>query len=207
MRLLSGGKFGINQVEVSPSGQYAAGADYGGTVHIWDLRNGRRVNELVCCPSSTKGASTASSSASMIHSMSYSPCGSTIATGGDDCIVRIWDARGLANNATNPEYALTQGWGNTEYGEGESPSMDYYPSDSRGTVESSSPSAVPSSLRSPLFLDQARRRNLPGMREPVKKFHTMKTMLLDLKYTKRNLLLGVGKYSATGPVGFSRISE
>ena len=31
----------------------------------------------------------------MIHRMCYSACRTALATGGDDCVVRIWDARGL----------------------------------------------------------------------------------------------------------------
>jgi WD40 repeat protein len=35
-----------SRCEVSPSGQFVAGADYRGIVHIWDLRNGRKLNEF-----------------------------------------------------------------------------------------------------------------------------------------------------------------
>ena len=198
VRLLSGGRFGVNCVEVSPSGQYAAGADYGGMVHIWDLRNGRRVNELPCgfnpnhyrSPSSSIIEETSSSSATMIHSMSYSPCGSTIATGGDNCTVQIWDARGIGNNNTNPDYALTQDWASRDHSGGSS-SMSYYPNDGGGgkNIETSTPS-----------FNEQKRINKFGTKEPVKAFRTMRTILLDLKYTKRNLLLGVGKYSASGPL-------
>ena len=69
---------------------------------------------------------TSSLSASIIHLMSYSPCGNTIATSGDNCTVRIWDARGLANYTTNPDYALTQSWGTNGY-VGDFSSTPYFP--------------------------------------------------------------------------------
>ena len=40
VRLLNGCAAGINTVQVSPCGRYAAGADYTGVVHIWDLGMG-----------------------------------------------------------------------------------------------------------------------------------------------------------------------
>jgi WD40 repeat protein len=126
VRILSGCKFGVNQLKVSPSGQYVAGADYGGTVSIWDIRNGKKLNEFHHFSKDGDASST-------IHSMSYSPCGSAIATGGEDCSIRIWDARGISNETK----VLT---------------------------------------------------------DPVKEFYSTKSMVLDLEYTKRNLLLSVGKY-------------
>ena len=69
-----------------------------------------RVYKLVDC-SDCSGClhGTSSLSALMIHLMSCSPCGSTIATSGDDCKVRIWDVKGLGNHTINPYYALIQG--------------------------------------------------------------------------------------------------
>jgi len=149
VRILSGCKFGINQVKVSPSGQYVAGADYGGTVSIWDLRNGRKLNEF-------RHVNKETGLSPIIHSMSYSPCGSTLATGGDDCSIRLWDARGLGNHKSNPEYAASLG-------------------------------------RTP---DSVGFQSEPGERDPVKTFFTADSMILDLEFTKRNLLLSVGKYKA-----------
>ena len=140
VRILSGCKFGVNQVKVSPSGQYVAGADYGGIVSIWDIRNGRKLDEF-------QHENHSGDIPPIIHSMSYSPCGSTIATGGEDCVIRIWDAKGLGNKEFNPD---------------------------NGTAV------------------QAVNRQ----RDLVKTFYTSGSMILDLEYTKRNLLLSVGKYSS-----------
>ncbi len=133
VRILSGCKAGINNVKVSPSGQYVAGTDYGGKLSIWDVRNGKKLKEFSC--------NDDNDSTAIIHSMSYSPCGSTIATGGDDCSIRIWDVRGLS---------ATDGFSHDESAQG------------RG--------------------------------EPFKIFRTYRSTVLDLQYTKRNLLLSVGRY-------------
>ena len=95
VRLLAGSGYGINQVRVSPSGQFAAGADYNGVVHVWDLGSGRKIHEL-----RAEGKDMDSTQRPMIHSMSYSPCGSAIATGSDDSSIRVWDVRGLAKKGS-----------------------------------------------------------------------------------------------------------
>ena len=159
VRILSGCKFGVNQVKISPSGQYVAGADYGGTVSIWDIRNGRKLDEFQHLNKDT-GLSP------VIHTMSYSPCGTTIATGGEDCSIRIWDARGIGDNTFNPEYAASIGL---------------------GANLNSSTSIMATNSR----YDQSRGSRI----DPVKTFYTSGSMILDLEYTKRNLLLSVGKYT------------
>mmetsp|Transcript_12470 Transcript_12470/g.14066 ORF Transcript_12470/g.14066 Transcript_12470/m.14066 type:complete len:546 (-) Transcript_12470:83-1720(-) len=161
VRILSGCNFGVNQLKVSPSGQYVAGADYGGTLSIWDLRNGRKLNELY-------HVNKDGGRAPVIHSISYSPCGTTIATGGDDCCVRIWDARGIADHNSNPEYAASVGWGQSNH---------------RPTV----------GIRDALQADTNHEEIGFGKRTPVNIFPTSRTMILDLEFTKRNLLLSVGK--------------
>lgn len=145
VRLLSGCASGVNQVRVSPSGQYVAGSDYRGTVHIWDVRNGRKVNEFHhsnSTHSTVAEVNGLSQHSSMIHTMSYSPCGTTLATGGDDCMVKVWDVRGLGNVSPNPQHAASN----------------------------------------------------KHEKDPLNSFYTTQTMILDLKYTKRNLLLSVGKF-------------
>ncbi len=155
VRILSGCKFGVNQVKVSPSGQYVAGADYGGTVSIWDIRNGRKVKEF---QHESQGGRTPP----IIYTLSFSPCGSTIATGGDDCTIRIWDARGMGNNKHDPEYAASIGWG------------------------------IGSNI---LANTTVQNQSIDGRNEPVKTFYSCNSIVLDLEFTKRNLLLSVGKYT------------
>ena len=139
VRLLNGCSEGINCVEISPSGRYAAGADYGGVIHLWDLGSGKKIKELRTDKQHT------------IHSLSYSNCGTALASGGDDCVVRIWDVRGAG---TDQKSHLTT-------------------------------ATTPTPMQ-------------------VKKLHhafpTRRTVLMDLQYNKRNLLLSVGKYTTPVPL-------
>ena len=138
VRLLNGCPAGIYKVDIDPSGQYAVGADVLGTVHVWDLATGKKVTELrsprlANIPQPTSYGQRRQS-VDMIHSFAFSPCGSALATGGDDRTVRIWDIRkAIADPA-------------------------------------------------------------PVLADPIKSFATRRTVVLDLQYTKRNLLLSVGKY-------------
>ena len=167
VRLLNGGSHGISVVAVCPSGRFCSGADYAGTIHVWDLGTGKKINEYRSSSKSLKRDHSGSSTASMLHTLCYSPCGSALAAGGDDCVVRIWDVRGAANHMGNAEYAEQQGWGET------------------------APVANAASVQ---------QTNRPGTKEPHKSFYTRRTMLLDLHYTKRNLLLSVGKYTTPVPL-------
>ena len=149
VRLLNGSGAGINVVRVCPSGRYASGADYSGIVHIWDLGSGKKVNELRP-PSGSKRDATGvlRVSPSTIHSLSYSDCGTALATGGDDCVVRVWDVRGAANHLAN----------------------------------------------------SAGRDSRPGLKTPSQSFPTLRTSILDLQFTKRNLLMSLGKFTTPVPL-------
>ena len=170
VRLLSGARDGINVVRVCPSGRYAAGADHGGVVHLWDLGTGRKVNELR--PTPPAAASTTTTAPPAIHSMSYSACGTALATGGDDYSVRVWDVRGAAAHEANAEYASARGWGRGGGGGG-----------------CTAAAAENRAARRPVG-----ERVRPGRRVPAGVFRTIRTVILDLQYTNRNLLLSVGKY-------------
>ena len=164
VRLLNGCGHGINTVAVSPSGKYLAGADCSGVVHLWELGSGQKMNEL-----RTTTHSNLLGSSLVIHSMSFSSCGTSLAVGGDDCTVRIWDVRGAGNHMGNPHYAKQQGWG----------------------------SGNATTAKTPPVNDHKKR---PGMLKPHKVLQTRRTILLDLNYTKRNLLLTVGKYTTPVPL-------
>jgi len=133
VRLLTGCAGGVHQVKISPGGRYAAASDQTGVVHMWDLSTGKKMTEFRTPP---QGGSSHPEESAMLHALAFSPCGTALATGGDDATVRIWDVR-------------------------------------RETLMKETSSAY-----------------IP----PVKSFFTRQTMLLDLHYTSRNLLLGVGKF-------------
>ena len=149
VRLLSGCGAGVNKLEVSPSGQYVAGADYSGFVHIWDLRNGRKLNEFKHHVDPTIHTNKLNRP-TMIQSMSFSPCGTAIATSGDDSNIHIWNTLSLGNHPSNPEFVALK---------------SKHVNVTRKAAD-----------------------------KPFKTFRTNRTSILDLKYTKRNLLLSVGKY-------------
>ncbi len=143
VRLLNGCTAGIYQVKVDPSGQYAVGADAMGTIHMWDLGTGKKVTEFRAKAMSSDAVSRKVAQKShwgMLHAMSFSACGTALATGGDDQVVRIWD------------------------------------------------------------IQQAIRGKSPVVEYPRKSFPTRRTMILDLEFTKRNLLLSVGKYISAVPL-------
>ncbi len=170
VRLLSGSTRGLNLVRVSPSGRYLAGAGYDNVVRLWDLGNGRMVNEF-------RAISTHDSSAfceGLIQSMTFSSCGAALAVAGEDCTVRIWDVRGAGSHLSNPDYfAATRG-----------PTATSSISDGFARV------VTPSQLERLPANEQLR----PGTRVPARVFRTNGVSVLDLKYTKRNLLLAVGNY-------------
>ena len=171
VRLLSGSTRGLNLVRVSPSGKYVAGAGYDNVVRIWDLGNGRMVNELRV----TNPQDSTAYSEGLIQSMAFSACGAALAVGGEDCTVRIWDVRGASSHLSNPEYfAAVRGTSATS-------------SISDGLARAVTPSQlgrIPSN-------EQVR----PGTRVPTRVFRTSNVSVLDLMYTKRNLLLAVGNYA------------
>jgi len=172
VRLLSGSTRGLNLVRVSPSGRYLAGAGYGNVVRMWDLGNGRMVNEF-------RASSPHDSSAfcdGLIQSMAFSTCGAALAVAGEDCAMRIWDVRGAGSHLSNPDYfAATRG-----------PTATSSISDGFARV------VTPSQLERLPANEQFR----PGTRVPSRVFKTNGVSVLDVKYTKRNLLLAVGNYFA-----------
>lgn len=103
-----------------------------------------------------------------IQSIAFSSCGAALAVSGDNC-VRIWDVRGVGNHLSNPDYFAA----------------------TRGPAATSSISNGVQTVTNPLSeVEQAR----PGTRAPTKVYQTNSVSVLDLKYTKRNLLLAVGDY-------------
>merc|ERR1711865_359167 len=148
-----------------------------GVVRIWDLGNGRLVNELRPATADTTAAATQQQSSSMgysegmIHAMSFSSCGAALAVSGDDRAVHIWDVRGATNHLSNPDYfAKTQG----------ATSMSSF----CGAIGDG---AGPIGSRMARMPRNEKLR--PGTRVPTKVLGTKGVGVLDLKFTKRNLLL------------------
>ena len=140
VRLLMGCYAGVNAVRIDPTGRHAAVADYSGVVHLFDLAMGKKMTEFRTQKPEVRSTTPVALGSSVMHALRFSACGTTLATGGDDCCVRIWDVR-------------------------------------RESVAQK-----------------------PLITTPVKAFATKQTMLMDLYYTRRNLLLAVGKYVTPTPL-------
>jgi WD40 repeat protein len=136
VRLLNGCSAGINHVKISPGGRYAAGSDYSGVVHLWNLGNGKKITEFRTASAVQDNNQVGMG---MVHSLAFSTCGNALAAGGDDGTVRIWD------------------------------------------------------VRQDSLLDK------PVVKAPAKSFPTRGTIVMDLSYTKRNLLLAMGKIATPVP--------
>jgi WD40 repeat protein len=134
VRLLDGCAAGINAVKVAPGGRYAAGADYSGAIHLWDLSTGKKVTQFGVPRRAERGQGQVEHN--VVHQLSFSACGTSLAAGGDGCLVQIWDVRRDSLSDT------------------------------------------------------------PLIRAPTRQFPTKRTIIMDLYYTKRNLLMSVGKYVA-----------
>ncbi|KAL3784248.1 hypothetical protein ACHAW5_009171 [Stephanodiscus triporus] len=172
VRLLLGSTRGLNLVRVSPSGRYAAGSGYDGVIRIWELGNGRLVNELRPASNTTQASSY---SEGMINSMSFSSCGGALAVAGEECTVRIWDVCGAGNHHSSPDYfAATHG-------------ATAMPSFGHGLS-----SVV--AAQSQLNRMTTNEGSCLGTNFPVKVFKTNKISICDLKFTKRNLLLALGSF-------------
>lgn len=181
VRLLSGSSRGLNLVRVSPSGRYAAASGYDGIVRLWDLGNGRLVNELRTAATTTTGSPAASQpqqalggnfSEGMIHAMSFSSCGAALAVASEDRTVRVWDVRGAGNHLSDPTYFAA----------------------ARGPDATSSLGGRLGATFSQLGRMPANEQSRPGTRVPTKVFGTNGVNVMDLNFTKRNLLLAVGYY-------------
>lgn len=98
-------------------------------MHLWDVGSGKKIREIRP-PKPINEKESSDFASSMAHSLSFSACGKALATGGDDCCVRIWDMQNVSD-------------------------------------------------------------------KPSKIFATRQTLIMDLQYNKRNLLMAVGKYATS----------
>ena len=107
VRLLSGCSSGINAVKIDPSGRYAAVAEYSGIICLWDLGTGKKVTEFRCRRPDNHRFTAVDNVA--VHALRFSACGTALATGGDDCCIRIWDVQrdgGDRSIYTSPLYSF-----------------------------------------------------------------------------------------------------
>merc|ERR1719296_339509 len=109
----------------------------------------------------------------MIHAMSFSSCGASLAVASEDRVVRVWDVRGAGNHLSDPDYFAAA--------RGASATSSFAGAGGIGAI-----------TRSHLDRMPVNERSRPGTRVPVREFRTNGISIRDLKFTKRNLLLAVG---------------
>lgn len=202
VRILSGHVSpSVNCVTWHPNCNYVVTASDDKTCRMWDIQTGRCVRlltgstrglNLVRVSPSGKFAAGAGldgtvycwdlgsgrlvnqfrDSEGMVNALSFSACGAGLAVSGEDCSVKIWDVRGSANNLSNP---------------------DYFEATRGSSAVSSVGSLGFASTQSQIDRMPLNERIRPGTASPVKTFGTNNISVLDLKYTKRNLLLAVGR--------------
>jgi WD40 repeat protein/serine/threonine protein kinase len=78
-RVLSGNTWMVRQVAFSPDGQHLASAGIDGTVRMWDVKTGKRIDIPALTPPCPSG------------SLAFSPDGKQLALGSNDQVVRVWD--------------------------------------------------------------------------------------------------------------------
>mmetsp|Transcript_13397 Transcript_13397/g.16188 ORF Transcript_13397/g.16188 Transcript_13397/m.16188 type:complete len:392 (-) Transcript_13397:1411-2586(-) len=82
----------FSALDISADGQYAAAADRNGFLHIWHLDSGKTIAAGQTQPKSS------------LDALAFSRDSATLATGGTDCMLRLWDANSINLDSRSIEY-------------------------------------------------------------------------------------------------------
>lgn len=171
VRLLTGHSGSVTALEFSPDGYTIASGGDSGSVLIWDLRNGRRV-------------ATLKQHTLPVWSLAFEQDhGELLASSAADCSVRLWNCSALTSavKTENPSN------GNGVGGDGRDAAAN-----GKGVENAQAQGGVipPSSNNN----GQGSETEIGTGRQPrlLKVLYTKSTPVIDLKFTRRNLLLAGG---------------
>jgi len=192
VRVLAGHLSSVNCVAWHPNCNYVLTGSDDKTCRLWDVQSGRCVRLLSGCFGG-------------INALEVSPSGRYAAAADSTGVIGIWD---LGSGRRVNELRCCQGaihsigysvCGSALASGGDDCTVRIW--DVRGAASNTS---VPDYARANdtggnyfgSGVNSSKRPALgPGLREPVRMFKTKRTVLLDLQYTKRNLLMCAGKYA------------
>jgi len=189
VRILAGHYSSVNCVTWHPNCNYVLTGSDDKTVRMWDIQSGKCVRVLA-------------GSYSSLNVVKVSPSGRYAAAADIRGIIGLWDLdsgrkvnefQGHNGEIHSLSYSAC---GSALASGGDDCTVKIW--DARGAgVNTTVPEVAKAFDYNGVYGEVNRSTEVfepPGTRKPVNTFLTKQTMILDLHYTKRNLLMGVGKY-------------
>ncbi|KAG9253106.1 putative transcription initiation factor TFIID 100Kda [Emericellopsis atlantica] len=174
VRVFSGHNDYVTALECAPNGKLLASADTAGNIMFWDLSNGKRIKR-------SRGHGKGG-----IWSLSFSMESNVLASGGQDCTVRLWDVE----LPTDPQKAAQQHGldsltANTDLNAANDPARigggTGGPSTSAATTGAGAPS-------------KKKGKEVMVTPDQISAFPTKKTPVMKVKFTRMNLVIVGGCY-------------
>ena len=192
VRILAGHYSSVNCITWHPNCNYVLSGSDDKTIRMWDVQTGKCVRVLA-------------GSYSGVNVVRVSPSGRYAAAADLTGVVGLWDLNsGRKVNEFRGHVGEIHGMSYSACGTalatgGDDCAVKLW--DVRGAgVNSTVPEVAKAFDYSGIYGEVKRNTEIfepPGMRKPVKIFQTKQTMILDLQFTKRNLLMSVGKFVAS----------
>ncbi|KAF9286139.1 Transcription initiation factor TFIID subunit 5 [Mortierella alpina] len=174
VRVFTGHIGPVHAIAMSPDGRMMASAGDDRSIQLWDLGSGKRMKKMT-------------GHQGVIYSLNFSQDGSILVSGSADCTVRAWDVKKetVGSSGHSAHRILQDGRGGGE---------------SSGVNGITSPTTQQNNAAAAAALDRVNKRS--AMASPVESedhlatFPTKRTPIYKVQFTKRNLCLAVGAFSA-----------